>query len=80
MVKASLKTPWGHIFPFRFGEAWNWGWGALAFKEESRIIEYSFFSRQGFLGAPAAAVGSQNKQQVPLLAPQGGGEFVPYIG
>ena len=42
--------------------------------------------RQSFLGAPAAAVGSENKQQVPSFACllvcslRGGREFVLYMG
>lgn len=37
-------------------------------------IAFSLFSDKAFLGAPAAAEGSENKQQVPLLArlPEGG--------
>ena len=37
--------------------------------------------RQGFIGAPAAAVRSENKQQVPLIAhSQRWGKLVPYLG
>ena len=35
--------------------------------------------RQGFIGAPAAAAGNKNKQQVPLLAhSMSGSKFIPF--
>ena len=36
--------------------------------------------RQGFTGAPAAAVGSKNRNRLPCLLPvEGGSELVPYV-
>lgn len=71
----------GTYFPLLIWQGMELGVGGPSFQRgKQNYPVFFFFFRQGFLGAPAAAVGSQNKQQFPLLAPQGGSEFAFYTG